>query len=296
MTGVKEVFSQLLRYFPQGEEGLLHKNLNLFAQACLAAGEFAQAQTYADMLLAQEPDDEQKMAACRIRLYVKLQCRNDKEFVHCPAFSKEQPEYLEWLTASSFDAQPMAELIGLADKNLRTVAQDRAAEEKRKQDEEQRRLSQEAEEEKRRQEEEQRRQQEEAHRIQEEKQRRQEEEQLRQKHLEEKRERSRSKLLIAMVVFLAVVLAAGTIALLSFVGANYWGEEAYYDTPWWVGIVLFLLLLLNGGACWLFYELAVPLLRLFGGEADILAVLGMLFYGGLAVFSLIFLIGSGFLG
>ena len=157
MTGVKEVFSQLLRYFPQGEEGLLRKNLNLFAQACLAAGEFTQAQTYADMLLAQEPDDEQKMAACRIRLYAKLQCRNDKEFVHCPAFSKEQPEYLEWLTASSFDARPMAELIGLADKNLRTVAQDRAAEEKRKQDEEQRRLSQEAEEEKRRQEEEQRR-------------------------------------------------------------------------------------------------------------------------------------------
>ena len=157
MTSVKEVFSQLLRYFPQGEEGLLRKNLNLFAQACLAAGEFTQAQTYADMLLAQEPDDEQKMAACRIRLYAKLQCRNDKEFVHCPAFSKEQPEYLEWLTASSFDARPMAELIGLADKNLRTVAQDRAAEEKRKQDEEQRRLSQEAEEEKRRQEEEQRR-------------------------------------------------------------------------------------------------------------------------------------------
>ena len=157
MTSVKEVFSQLLRYFPQGEEGLLRKNLNLFAQACLAAGEFTQAQTYADMLLAQEPDDEQKMAACRIRLYVKLQCRNDKEFVHCPAFSKEQPEYLECLTASSFDAQPMAELIGLADKNLRTVAQDRAAEEKRKQDEKQRRLAQEAEEEKRRQEEEQRR-------------------------------------------------------------------------------------------------------------------------------------------
>ena len=157
MTGVKEVFSQLLRYFPQGEEGLLRKNLNLFAQACLAAGEFTQAQTYADMLLAQEPDDEQKMAACRIRLYAKLQCRNDKEFVHCPAFSKEQPEYLEWLTASSFDARPMAELIGLADKNLRTVAQDKAAEEKRKQDEKQRRLAQEAEEEKRRQEEEQRR-------------------------------------------------------------------------------------------------------------------------------------------
>ena len=41
----KEVFSQLLRYFPQGEETLLRKNLNLFAQACLAAGEFAQAQT-----------------------------------------------------------------------------------------------------------------------------------------------------------------------------------------------------------------------------------------------------------
>ena len=167
-TNCKEVFSQLLRYFPEGEEGLLRKNLNLFAQACLAAGEFAQAQTYADMLLAQEPDDEQKMAACRVRLYVKLQCRNDKEFVHCPAFSKEQPEYLEWLTASSFDAQPMAELIGLADKNLRTVAQDRAAEEKRKQDEEQRR-----------QEEEQRRQQEEARRIQEEEKRRQEEEQRR---------------------------------------------------------------------------------------------------------------------
>ena len=90
----KEVFSQLLRYFPQGEETLLRKNLNLFAQACLAAGDFAHAQTYADMLLAQEPDDEQKMAACRIRLYAKLQCRNDKEFVHSPAFSKELPEYL----------------------------------------------------------------------------------------------------------------------------------------------------------------------------------------------------------
>ena len=272
----KEVFSQLLRYFPQGEETLLRKNLNLFAQACLAAGDFAQAQTYADMLLAQEPDDEQRMSACRVRLYVKLQCRNDKEFVHCPAFSKEQPEYLEWLTASSFDAQPMAELIGLADKNLRTVAQDRAAEEKRKQDEEQRR-----------QEEEQRRQQEEARRIQEEEKRRQEEEQRRQKHLEEKRERSRSKLSIAMVVFLAVVLAAGTIALLSFVGANYWGEG--YDTPWWVGILLWFSLLLNGVTCWLFHEMAVPI---FGGEVNGWAFLGMLFYGGLALFSLIFFFAS----
>ena len=139
----KEVFSQLLRYFPKGEEGLLRKNLCLFAQACLAAGEFAQAQTYADMLLAQEPDEEQKATAYRIRLYVKLQCRNDKEFVHCPVFSKELPEYLELLSACSSDEQKLKRLLGLANENLRTVVQDRVDEEKRKREEEQRRQKEE---------------------------------------------------------------------------------------------------------------------------------------------------------
>lgn len=218
----KEVFSQLLRYFPQGEETLLRKNLNLFAQACLAAGEFTQAQTYADMLLAQEPDDEQRMSACRVRLYVKLQCRNDKEFVHCPAFSKEQPEYLEWLTASSFDAQPMAELIGLADKNLRTVAQDRAAEEKRKQDEEQRR-----------QEEEKRRQQEEARRIQEKEQRRREEEQ-RQQEAERLRLLREAENKVLRQTFILKAIIFGVASLFFLAGIVVWfvfGSDMPYRIP-----------------------------------------------------------------
>ena len=222
MTSVKEVFSQLLRYFPQGEEGLLRKNLNLFAQACLAAGDFAQAQTYADMLLAQEPDDEQRMSACRVRLYAKLQCRKDKEFVHSPAFSKELPEYLELLNASLSDEQKFKQLIDLANENLRTVAQDRAAEEKRERDEEQRR-----------QEEEKRRQQEKARRIQEEEQRRREEEQ-RQQEAERLRlfREAENKVLRQMFLFKAIIF--GVASLFFLAGIVVWfvfGSDMPYRIP-----------------------------------------------------------------
>mgnify|MGYP002801825020 FL=1 len=73
----KEVFKQLVRYIPVGEDARLYNNMRAFGEACLAAGEFDEAANYADILLAQDKNENRRIAACRIRLFAKLRCRSN---------------------------------------------------------------------------------------------------------------------------------------------------------------------------------------------------------------------------
>lgn len=134
----KEVFKQLVRYIPAGEDTRLYNNMRAFGEACLAAGEFDEAANYADVLLAQDNNENRRIAACRIRLFVKLHCRNSEEFRHCEAFSKEMPEYLELVAACESEAasSKLIAILKLVNDNIKTVAVDkqrREEEERRKQ-------------------------------------------------------------------------------------------------------------------------------------------------------------------
>ena len=131
----KEVFKQLVRYIPVGEDARLYNNMRAFGEACLAAGEFDEAANYADILLAQDKNENRRIAACRIRLFAKLRCRSNEEFRHCEAFSKEMPEYLELLAACEPEAasSKLAAILKLANENVENVA-----EQKRRREEEER--------------------------------------------------------------------------------------------------------------------------------------------------------------
>ena len=121
----KEIFSQLLRYFPAGEEARLYANMRAFGEACLAAGEFAGAEEYADLLLAQDHNAGRQIAAYRIKLFAKLRCRTNEEFRHCAQFSKDLPEYEELIGACAADNKKLAAYVKLADDNVETVVLDR---------------------------------------------------------------------------------------------------------------------------------------------------------------------------
>ena len=137
----KEVFSQLLRYFPAGEEARLYANMRAFGEACLAAGEFAGAEEYADLLLAQDHNAGRQIAAYRIKLFAKLHCRTDEEFRHCALFSKELPEYIELVAACAADEKKLAAVMKLAEENAATVAKDK--QEQAEKEKKQRQLEQE---------------------------------------------------------------------------------------------------------------------------------------------------------
>lgn len=152
----KEVFKQLVRYIPAGEDTRLYNNMRAFGEACLAAGEFDEAANYADVLLAQDNNENRRIAACRIRLFVKLHCRNSEEFRHCEAFSKEMPEYLELVAACESEAasSKLIAILKLVNDNIKTVAVDkqrREEEERRREEEERQRRLQKKEEERRKQ-------------------------------------------------------------------------------------------------------------------------------------------------
>ena len=135
----KEVFKQLVRYIPVGEDARLYNNMRAFGEACLAAGEFDEAANYADILLAQDKNENRRIAACRIRLFAKLRCRSNEEFRHCEAFSKEMPEYLELLAACESEAasSKLTAILKLANENVENVAEQkrRREEEKRREEE-----------------------------------------------------------------------------------------------------------------------------------------------------------------
>lgn len=121
----KEIFSQLLRYFPAGEDARLYTNMRAFGEACLAAGEFDGAEEYADLLLAQDKNAGRQIAAYRIKLFAKLRCRTNEEFRHCAQFSKDLPEYEELIGACAADNKKLAAYVKLADDNVETVVLDR---------------------------------------------------------------------------------------------------------------------------------------------------------------------------
>lgn len=141
-----KVFSDLIRHMPAGEDARLYNNMRAFSEACLAAGGFEEAANYADILLAQDKNENRRIAACRVRLFAKLRCRNNEEFRHCEAFHKEMPEYLELVAACGSEAasSKLNSILKLANKTVEF-----AAEQKRRREEEERQRRLQAEEEER---------------------------------------------------------------------------------------------------------------------------------------------------
>lgn len=143
----EEVFGQLLRYFPESADQQLYANIRAFAQACLAAGAFSSAEKYADYLLAREQSGAQPIAAYRIKLFCRLHCKSEDEFLHCPAFHKDMEEYQSLIAACADDPKSLETYIHMANANAETVAQDEArrleqealARQKREEEEKQRR-------------------------------------------------------------------------------------------------------------------------------------------------------------
>ena len=142
----KKVFQQVVHYMPAGEDARLYNNMRAFSEACLAAGEFEEAANYADILLAQDKNENRRIAACRVRLFAKLRCRNNEEFRHCEAFHKDMPEYLELVAACGSEAasSKLNSILKLANETVEF-----AAEQKRRREEEERQRRLRAEEEER---------------------------------------------------------------------------------------------------------------------------------------------------
>lgn len=121
----REIFAQLLRYFPEGEDKKMFSNMRLYSEACLAVGEFMEAENYADKLLAQDCGEVCLISARKTKLFCKLQCRSNEEFRHCAQFTKEMPEYCDLLVACAENEKKLSEFIKLAESNLQTVENDR---------------------------------------------------------------------------------------------------------------------------------------------------------------------------
>ena len=121
----KEVFGQIIRYFPEGKEDLLYVNMDAFAAACLSAGDFDEAVKYADLMSKQDENGKRRMSACRIKLLAKLRCKNDEEFYHSRNFNRDMPEYLALIsTSSAYDPTRLKHWVNLANKNETTVKED----------------------------------------------------------------------------------------------------------------------------------------------------------------------------
>ena len=130
----KEIFEQLIRYFPDTSNEYICSNIREFSEVCLSTGDFESAVKYADILLSQDCSETQRISAYRTRLFAKLKCRNTEEFCHCKNFKRDMPEYEELILASSSDGDKLKLFDELAKKNEQIVAADeerrRIAEEK----------------------------------------------------------------------------------------------------------------------------------------------------------------------
>lgn len=123
----EEVFGQLLRYFSESDDKRMCANIRSFALACLAAGVFEAAEKYADILLAQDSGGAaQQISAYRIKLFCRLKCKNDDDFLHCPAFNKDMEEYQNLIVVCADDASSLKMYMQMANANAETVAQDEA--------------------------------------------------------------------------------------------------------------------------------------------------------------------------
>ena len=124
-TDCKEVFGQLLLYFSESDDKRMCANIQAFAQACLAVGEFEAAEKYADILLVQDSGGAaQQISACRIKLFCRLKCKNEDDFLHCPTFNKDMEEYQNLIVVCADDARSLKMYIQMANANAETVAQD----------------------------------------------------------------------------------------------------------------------------------------------------------------------------
>ena len=124
---IEEIFSQIIRYYPEGDDKNAYQNMLEYACASLSAGNFAEAQKYSDMVINGNAENSQVISAIYIMLFIKLNCRNEEEFNHCDKFNTQMPEYMALLQACSADRAQLKKLSDLTENNSRTVAADIAA-------------------------------------------------------------------------------------------------------------------------------------------------------------------------
>lgn len=133
----KEIFAQLLRYFPEKNDEKIYPNMRNYSLACLSSGDFSEAEKYADIIIGQDSDKSRLLSARMVKLYIKLGVSNDTQFCHSQKFNENMPEYEELLAACSDDKVKLTKLLNLVKRNKETVAKDarRAAEEERRRQE-----------------------------------------------------------------------------------------------------------------------------------------------------------------
>lgn len=135
----KEIFAQLLRYFPEKNDEKIYSNMRNYSLACLSSGDFSEAEKYADIIIGQDSDKSRLLSARMVKLYTKLGVSTDTQFCHSQKFNENMPEYEELLAACSDDKVKLTKLLNLVKRNKETVAKDMrkaAEEERRRQNEE----------------------------------------------------------------------------------------------------------------------------------------------------------------
>ena len=122
------VFVKLLQYFPESAYKELYARVLDYSTLCLASGDFANAENYARMVLAQDDDGKRSAEATLLLLFAKLKCRTYDEFLHCTEFADNMPEYRDVIKAYSINSDAMGCAIALSRANAATVAHDREVE------------------------------------------------------------------------------------------------------------------------------------------------------------------------
>ena len=120
----KEIFAQLLRYFPEKNDEKIYSNMRNYSLACLSSGDFSEAEKYADIIIGQDSDKSRLLSARMVKLYTKLGVSNDTQFCHSQKFNENMPEYEELLAACSDDKVKLTKLLNLVKRNKETVAKD----------------------------------------------------------------------------------------------------------------------------------------------------------------------------
>lgn len=130
----KEIFAQLLRYYPEKNDEKIYSNMRNYSLACLSSGDFSEAEKYADIIIGQDSDKSRLLSARMVKLYTKLGVSTDTQFCHSQKFNENMPEYEELLAACSDDKVKLTKLLNLVKRNKETVAKDmrKAAEAERR--------------------------------------------------------------------------------------------------------------------------------------------------------------------
>lgn len=200
----KEIFAQLLRYFPEGDNAKIYLNMVNYSLVCLSVGDFAEAEKYADTIIVQDSNKSRLVSARMVKLYAKLGCCNDTEFCHSKEFNEDMPEYEELLAVCSDNEGKLTKLLNLVKRRRETIAEDK-------------RKSEEAE--RRRQAAEYHRREAEAERLRREEERRQREARLEEERKAEisRRQKEQSKEKFLNVVFALIFIVLPTIGLMAII-------------------------------------------------------------------------------